>query len=305
MNQLFKLRYVLVICIAAVAFGLAGCDADPETTDVVVSDGITDNDLAANREEVLPNVTVYKILEKDSTSFAKFLLAENIEGLGVVFCVRKFGDPDWIRLGNDVLFTDADGRATLPEIRGRLPQSILDAAPIDIQLQARIYFNETVYISDDSGLIRVLSSDKSKNPEVVLSDHDNTIHATGGQNSIADWVDFLNWAKNDWPLVDDHVDSALAELKSEGRDIVIISGMFNDIRFKCREQMNLHFENSGQRFIPIIVKEDFPYEHSNEFKKEAIHVFKELCLAMVGDTVRQDGYGAIANGIQYVPFQIN
>lgn len=298
------------LLLISAAFVLTGCDDDPNTTEAVVSDGITDNDLAANREEVLPNVTVYKILDKSSTSFAKYLLAENIDDLGVVFFVRKFGDASWIRLGNDVLYTDDKGRATLPNIRGRLPKSILDAAPIDVQLQVRIYFDSTTYISDDKGLIRVLSSDKSRNPEVVLTDHDNTLHATGGQNSIEDWVDFLNWAKNDWPLVDDVVVSAVDELQSENRDLVIVSGMSSDIRFKCREQMNLHFENGGQRFIPLITKEDFAYEHSNEFKKEVIRILKSLygadkCLAMVGDTVRQDGYGAIANDVQYVPFQVH
>lgn len=304
------IRNLFFFCLIAMPLFLTGCDAEPETTDVVVSDGITDNDLSANRGEVLPNVTVYKILDKSSTSPVKFLLAENIEGLGVVFCVRKFGDTDWIRLGNDVLYTDENGRATLPEIRERLPQSILDEAPIDIQLQARIYFNNNDFISDDNGMVRVLSSDKRKNPEVVLTDHDNTLHATGGLNAVQDYIDFLNIMGNSWPYVDDKVAGAISELKDEGRDVVIISGMLNDVRFKCREQMNMNFENSGRRFIPIVIKEDTQYEHSNEFKKETIGLMKDLygsdkCIAMVGDTVRQDGYGAIANDVLYVPYQIN
>ncbi len=305
----FGKLWVLIFMLAFMAV-LPGCDEDPETTEAVVSDGITDNDLAANRPEVLPQVTVYKVLDKNCTSFAKYLLSENIDGLGVVFCVRKFGDTAWIRLGSDVIYTDEDGHATLPELRKRLPKAILDAAPIDVQLQARVYFDSQTYVSDDLGLVRVLSADKSRNPEVVYTDHDNTLHATGGQNSIEDWIDFLNWAKNDWPLVDDTVVSAVAELKSENRNLVIVSGMSGDIRFKCREQMNLHFENGGRRFIPLITKDDFPYEDSQVFKREAIHILKDLygsvkSLAMVGDTVRQDGYGAIANAVQYVPFQVH
>ncbi len=303
-------RKMIWIFLIAFPLFLIGCDADPDTTDVVVSDGITDNDMIAGRGEILPNVTVYKVLDKNSTSPVKFLLAENIEGLGVVFCVRKFGETNWIRLGNDVLYTNKDGRATLPKIRERLPQSILDSAPIDIQLQARIYFNTTDYITDDSGMIRVLSSDKTKNPEVVLTDHDNTLHATGGLNAVQDLIDFLNMVQDNWPYVDDKVAGAIGELRAENRDVVIISGMLNDVRFKCREQMNINFENSGQRFIPIVIKEDTHYEHSNEFKKETIRLMKDLygtdnCLAMVGDTVRQDGYGAIANEVLYVPYQIN
>jgi hypothetical protein len=308
-SKKFKKLWLLFLLLAAVGL-TPGCDESPDTTAAVVSDGITDNDLAVNRPEVLPHVTVYKVLDKNSTSFAKFLLSENIDGLGVVFCVRKFGDTAWIRLGNDVIYTGKDGCATLPELRKRLPKSILDSAPIDVQLQARVYFDSNTYISDDLGVVRVLSGDKHRNPEAVFTDHDNTLHATGGQNSIEDWIDFLNWAKNDWPLVDDTVTGAVGELRSENRQLVIVSGMSGDIRFKCREQMNLHFENGGRRFIPLITKDDFSYEDSQVFKREAIRILKDLygserCLAMVGDTVRQDGYGAIANGIQYVPFQVH
>jgi glycerophosphoryl diester phosphodiesterase len=303
-------NFLVMACVVLLSVMMTGCDDDPSTTDVVVSDGITDNDLASGRPEILPNVTVYKIPDKGSDSFAKFLLAENCEGLGVVFCVRRFGDTDWIRLGSDILYTDKDGRATLPSLRDRLPQSILDEAPIDVQLQARIYFNASTYISDDKGLVRILSGDKNDNPEVVFTDHDNTVHATGGKNSVEDWVDFLNWAKNEWPYVDDTVVDAFSELGNEGRDIVIVSGLLNDIRFKCREQMNRHFESSSRRFIPIVIKDDMAFEHSNEFKKGALQVLRDLygsrnCLAMVGDTVREDGFGAISNSIMYVPFQIH
>ncbi len=309
-KQLKKSSYMLLFWLILSLFIVTGCDSDPDNTDLVVSDGITDNDMSAGRAEVLPNVIVYRILDKNSKSFAKFLLSENVEGLGVVFCAREKGNSEWIRLGDDVLYTDKDGRATLPELRKRLPKYLLDKAPIDLELQARVYFDKTTYITDDKGMIRVLSKDKSLNPEVVLTDHDNTVHATGGSNSLQDWIDFVNWAKNDWPFVDDTIVDSFEELKSENRDIIIISGMFADIRFKCREQMNLHFENSGERFIPIIVKEDFPHEESNIFKKDAISVLKGLygedkCIAMVGDTVRQDGYGALSNDVLYVPFQIN
>ncbi|GAB6094201.1 hypothetical protein JCM14469_04530 [Desulfatiferula olefinivorans] len=307
-----RLRYgmILMMLTATAVFGLAACDEKPETTEAVVTDGITDADVAANRPEVLPYVTAYRVLDKSNGFFAKHLLSENIEGLGVVFFVRRFGDSTWIRLGEDVLYTDENGRAALPGLRSRLPQSLLDQAPIDLQLQARLYFDKSTYVSDDQGLIRILSADKTKNPGVVYTDHDNTLHATGGQNAVQDWIDFLNFAKNDWPLVDGDVVSAVAQLQSENRQLVIVTGMPGDLRAACRTQMNRHFEQSGRRTIPIITKDDFSYEHSNVFKREVLALLSDLygpdnCLAMVGDTVRQDGYGAIANGILYVPYQVN
>lgn len=311
MRCLKTARVIWIVLLMGVAvWAFTGCDADPETTEAVVTDGVTDNDLSADREEVLPSVTVYKVLDENRGSFAKYLLSENVEGLGVVFCVRRFGDTEWIRLGNEVIYTNGEGQAALSQIRGLLPRAILRAAPVDIQLQARVYFNSTTYISDDKGIIRVLSSDKSTNPQVVFSDHDNTLHATGGLNAVQDWIDFMNWARNDWPLVDDDVVEAVNKLKSEHRDLVVVTGMPNDVRPNCREQVNRHFENGGRRFIPLILKDDFPYEEANEYKKEALRVLKDLygsanCLAMVGDTVSQDGYGAVANTIHYVPYQIH
>lgn len=310
MRKIPLVKLVLLFFVFLCMTIITGCDSEPSNTDAAVSDGITDNDLSSNRSEVLPNVTVYKMIDKNSNLFSRYLLSENVEGLGVVFCVRENESSQWQRLGDDVLFTDKNGRVTLPELRKRIPQNLLDKAPIDLQLQARIYFDKTTYISDDKGMVRVLSSDKSKNPKVIFTDHDNTIHATGGANSIQDWLDFLNFVKKDWPYVDDTVVDSFKLLRADKTDVIIVTGMHNDVRPLCREQMNLHFENSGKRYIPIIVKEDFPHEESNIFKKDAISVLKELygkdnCLAMVGDTVRQDGYGAVSNDVLYVPFQIN
>ena len=55
-----------------------------------------------------------------------------------------------------------------------------------------------------------------ENPPVLFTDHDNTLHATGGQNTLADWINFLNWAKNDWPLVDEFVVPSIQELQNAG-----------------------------------------------------------------------------------------
>jgi hypothetical protein len=60
----------------------------------------------------------------------------------------------------------------------------------------------------------------------------------------------------------------------------------------------------------MIIKSDAPYEHSNDFKAATLGIIKKLYgegnfIAMVGDTVRQDGYGAYANQLRYIPFQIH
>ena len=62
--------------------------------------------------------------------------------------------------------------------------------------------------------------------------------------------------------------------------------------------------------MPIIVKHDTDQSATNTFKAETIAILKNLygdanIAAMVGDTVRQDGYGAFANSVAYVPFQIH
>ena len=96
--KLIKGKFLLIFLLMIFASGfITGCDSNPENTDAVVSDGITDNDLNSGKREILPNVTAYKIIDKNGSFFAKYLLSENVEGLGVVFCIREYGSKEWIR----------------------------------------------------------------------------------------------------------------------------------------------------------------------------------------------------------------
>ncbi|MCD6569155.1 MAG: glycerophosphodiester phosphodiesterase [Deltaproteobacteria bacterium] len=318
MKGLFKRFPIFAVIILAAFVAISGCIPTPENTEVVVSDGITNNDRITNPDEILPNATVYQIANKDKKSLLKYLLADKVKGLEVQFYVREFGggENDWICLADtETLITDEEGRITLPGIRQWLSEDILDKAPIDLQLRAKAIFEGGGYVTDDNGMIRILSTDTETNPQVVLTDHDNTLHLTGGLNTIKDCIEFLNWAKKDWPLVDDYVVDAIHSLHDSSKDIVIVSGMPTEIRALCREQVNNHFEDGGIRFMPIVIKSDLPYEHGNEFKAAALGILKNLygvdseevdnSLAMVGDTVREDGYGAFANKIFYIPFQVS
>ncbi|MEA3222263.1 MAG: glycerophosphodiester phosphodiesterase [Thermodesulfobacteriota bacterium] len=292
---------------------ISGCKPTPENTEVVASDGITNNG-TITEPEILPNATVYQIANKDKKSLLKYLLADKVEGLEVQFSVWDEDSSVWIPLG-DPIATDSNGRAALTELRTLIPSDILAQAPVDLPLQAKVIFEGDEYVTDDGGMIRVLSTNTEENPQVVFTDHDNTLHLTGGLNTIKDCIEFLNWAKEDWPLVDEHVVDAIGELDDEGKDIVIVSGLPTEIRALCREQVNNHFEEGSTRFIPMIIKSDLTYEHGNEFKAAALGTLKDLygidneevnnSLAMVGDTVREDGYGAFANKIFYIPFQVS
>lgn len=96
--KLIKGKFLLIFLMMLFASGfITGCDSNPENTDAVVSDGITDNDFNSGKREILPNVTAYKIIDKNGSFFAKYLLSENVEGLGVVFCIREYGSKEWIR----------------------------------------------------------------------------------------------------------------------------------------------------------------------------------------------------------------
>ena len=301
---------LLIGLMMLVTLGAMGCDSDltPENTVIVVSDGVTGGPEGAG--EVLPNAMVYKVADAAKVSFADLVFAEKVEGAHVGFAVRAFGETDWVPLMAEAILTDGDGRARLSSLKERLPASYLEAAPVTLQLQARVYFSETEYTADNLGIVRVLSEDAELNPGMIAADHDNTIHATGGLNALQDWVDFLNVFQGDWPYVDDKVESVIPALMDEGNDLIIVTGMFPELRYACRTQMMSHFEKGAHRTIPIIVKEDMLFEHSNTFKKECLKILKDLygganARAMVGDTVRQDGYGAVANEILYVPFQIH
>lgn len=72
-----------------------------------------------------------------------------------------------------------------------MPKEILDLAPVDLQLMAEITFENNATVTDEKGMIRVLSGLSGNNPSLVMADHDNTLHATGGANALQDWIDFL------------------------------------------------------------------------------------------------------------------
>ncbi len=308
----------LIICVfLSLIVIISGCQPTVENTEIVVSDAITSNGGPAE-PEIAPNAVVYKIEKKDKQSVLKYLLAKKLSGMQVQFYARPVGSSgDWTKLGDGPVTTDSDGRASLDGLRKWLTEIDLSAAPLDLQLRADVIFSDGSTVSDDMGLIRVLGSildSGAANPRVVISDHDNTLHATGGLNSIADAVNFLNFAKSDWPLVDEYVVPSVKSLLADGKDFIIVTGMVQECRALCRKQMIKHFEASSIRTIPIFLKEDFSYEDTSEYKAACLDTIKKLynsdggdgrVLAMVGDTPHDDGYGAIANGIFYIPFKVN
>ena len=275
--------------------------------EVVVSDGLTNNNLDEYQNEIPPGVTLYRFQHKHP--FLKYLFADMVEDVEIQFFIKPSGG-DWIRICDEPLFTNEEGKAYLPSLRQFIPEEILETAPVDIQLKAIAIFPDGSEVFDDKGLIRILDESIESNPSILAVDHDNTLHATGGLNTIFDTIRFVNWAINDWPLVDSYVQDAITTLHNDNTDIIIVTGLPNLIRALCREQVNIHFENGGKRFIPMFIKSDLPYEHSNEYKAAALGIIQTLYgtdnfIAMVGDTVRQDGYGAYANQLRYIPFQIH
>ncbi|RLF56449.1 MAG: hypothetical protein DRN27_09620 [Thermoplasmata archaeon] len=275
--------------------------------EVVVSDGLTSNNLNELQNEIPPGVTLYSFQHKHP--FIKYLFADKVKDVEIQFFI-KYSNENWIRISNEPLFTDEEGKAYLPSLRNFIPKEILEMAPVDIQLKAIALFSDGSEVFDDKGLIRIVDESIESNPSILTVDHDNTLHATGGLNTIFDTIRFVNWAIKDWPVVDNYVQNAITSLHNDNTDIIIVTGLPNAIRALCREQVNINFENGGKRFIPMFIKSDLPYEHSNEYKAAALGIIQTLYgkdnfIAMVGDTVRQDGYGAYANQLQYIPFQIH
>jgi glycerophosphoryl diester phosphodiesterase len=314
MKKLFIYLSLTIIII------ISGCLPTPENTEIIVSDGITSNG-DITEPEIAPNATVYQIEQKEKQSFFKFILGKKLSGMQVQFYARQVGSGDdaWVQLGDGPVVTDSKGKASLDGLRKWLTGFPLCSAPYDLQLRADVLFSSGKTVSDSMGIVRVLASPNNPcmldmipraNPQVVISDHDNTIHATGGLNSIADVINFLNFTKGDWPLVDDYVVPSVKKLRDEGKDFVIVTGMPLEARALCRQQMINHFEPATPRSILIFVKDDMPYTETFEYKAETLGIIKKLygdgkVLAMVGDTPHEDGYGAIANGIFYIPFKVN
>lgn len=305
-----KSRNVLcVVMMVLASVGILGCDSDltPSNTVIVVSDAVTGGPDGVG--EVVPNAMVYKVPDASKVGFVDLIFAQKAKDAHVGFFVRAVGEASWTPLGTEAILTDGNGCARMPSLKGRLPARYLDAAPVTLQLQARVYFSPTEFAIDDRGIVRVLSPIASENPGMIAADHDNTLHATGGLNALADWVDFLGVFTEEWPFVDGEVATVVPELMADGNDLVVVTGMSPEIRYACRAQMVHHFDKGTLRAIPIIVKDDMAFGESHIFKSECLKILKGLygaanARAMVGDTVRQDGHGALANGIFYIPFQV-
>jgi len=317
------MKRLIVYLSLSIIIIISGCLPTPENTEIVVSDGITSNGDVLE-PEIVPNATVYQIEQKDKQSFLKFILGKKLSGMQVQFYARPLGSGDdaWVMLGDGPVETDGNGKASLGGLRKWLSAFSLCAAPFDLQLRADVLFSGGRTVSDSMGLVRVLAGQNSPcmnpnidrismaNPQVVISDHDNTIHATGGLNSITDVVNLFNLTKGNWPLIDQYVVPSIKELLDEGKDFVIVSGMPKEARALCRQQMINHFEPAASRRILIFVKDDMPYNETFKFKDAALCVIKKLyggdkVLAMIGDTPHEDGYGAIDNRIFYIPFKVN
>lgn len=300
-----RLIYVLV-CMAVFSMIFPGCRVND--TKVVVSDGFTSNwdGGGADPGEIVPNVTAFYLPMKDYRGLIGYLTASRISDVTVRFQIKDPLNSTWVQIGPD-LTTNGDGIAKLDGLRKYIPAGILDLAPVELQLKAKVECSDG-WSKDKEGVLTILSNDTSANPDVVFTDHDNTIHATGGGNTILDYIDFVNMFGYDWPYVDRYVKDILPDILDRA-DVVIITGQPESVRPLTRDQMVNHFSPDGTRTVPIIVKADFNYAESSDYKAAAISTLRNLygaehCLAMVGDTASEDGYGALASGVEYIPFQI-
>ncbi|MEW6078470.1 MAG: hypothetical protein AB1724_11705 [Thermodesulfobacteriota bacterium] len=300
-----RLIYGLVFIILS-AVVLFGCKV--EDTKVVVSDAFTSNwnGSGANPGEILPNVTVFYLPAKEYRGLIGYLTAERIPDVTVRFKILDPRNNTWIQIGPN-LTTNSNGIAKLNSLRNYIPAGILALAPIELRLMAEVQCDDG-WSKDQEGVLNILSNNKSVNPDVLFTDHDNTIHATGGANTILDYIDFVNLFGYDWPYVDRYVKDILPDILARA-DIVIITGQPESVRPLTRDQMVKHFSPNGTRTVPIIVKADLNYAESSAYKAAAITILRDLygvehCLAMVGDTASEDGYGALASGVEYIPFQI-
>ena len=218
----------------------------------------------------------------------------------------------WHKLGTPIT-TDSNGAATLSSLAPLLDSSCFPGkyqTERDLQLKAVVSLSKGK-ISDNLGRIRILGVDPGQNNATILSDHDNTLHKTGGTNTVEDIADSANVMNSTWPLMESTVQPSVKGWLADSNDFIIITGQTDPISPKCREQVGLHFENNGERKILIINSSDVPVSGgANVFKATAIKIIMGLygktnIEAMVGDTVSQDGYGALANGVTYIPYHVN
>ncbi len=287
---------------------------DPDAVRVLVSDGITRKGAFGAGEEIIPYAVVYALSNAKSDNALGYLLAKKVEGalvqfsyknqeLGVLARWRKLGEP---------LITDGKGLAVQKCLSPYLSEACFPTLMFpeqkDILLKAEVILPEKT-VTDDNAFIRVLSTYEDLNHDAILTDHDNTLHETGGSNTLNDVIDAAHVLKKEWPVMDACVVREVEGWMDEGNDLVIVSGLPHQLRGKAREQMTLHFNDSPRR-IPMILEKDTPYDDMREFKAGIIKTLKNLyggshVKAMVGDTVSQDGYGALANGVFYAPYMVN
>lgn len=297
-----------MVCTVLFSMILIGCDATVDSTAVVVSDAFTSNwdGSGADPGEMLPNVHLFKIPDKKNASLITYLTASKISNLTVRFSIRDPRNNSWVQIGPE-LTSDSNGKVKLNSLRNKIPAGILNLAPVRLELKAEAQCKDG-WAADSEGILQILSKNTSVNPDVLLTDHDNTIHATGGANSPTDWINFLNLFGNDWPYVDNYVEYVLPNILDRA-DVVIITGQPETVRQLTRNQMSCHFPKDGKRVVPIICKSDMDYAESSDYKAATISILRNLygsehCLSMVGDTASEDGYGALASGVDYIPFQI-
>jgi hypothetical protein len=286
---------------------------------VVVSDGITASGSSGSEQEILPNALVYGIQDSQSKDVINYVFASKVSGVYVQFAYRRndLGTfAHWHNLGKPIK-TDANGKAGLDKLADYIQASYFphkyDWRQRDLQLKAEVLL-KSGNTSDSTGIIRLLSIEQTSNHDAICTDHDNTLHETGGANTLEDILDATNVLKSEWPLVDAYVTKEVDTWLANGNDLVIITGMPDIMRDKAREQLALHFGDIP-RHIPLNIKSDTQYADTNIYKAKTIGVLNNLygqdastknhIQAMVGDTASEDGYGALANSILYVPFNIN
>lgn len=103
---------------------------------VIVSDGITRKGASGGDEEILPNAYVYAIPEGADDALLNFIFAVRVKEAPVQFYCRdrRMGILGiWYKLGDPVV-TDDGGKATLPNLSGRIPSVLLPNFSAVLQL---------------------------------------------------------------------------------------------------------------------------------------------------------------------------
>jgi len=94
-----KSLYVFCLC-TAICFLILGCLPTAENTEIVTSDGVTNNGSPTD-PEILPNATVFLRPDMEDDSILSIFLAMPVEGLSIQFYAKEFEDAEdaWVELG--------------------------------------------------------------------------------------------------------------------------------------------------------------------------------------------------------------